>query len=143
MKTANGSPLPAMSTDVQLKSHNKVPPGLVLGKYLELAPTLCCPYTCTLNPNSKKHLCVFFFRTAEHSIQASVLASVSLLCLCPPAGTPRAWHGPSLVREEGFSKLFVQEMSICHIPPPVADDLPGQLCCINLVCRNMPTDDEE
>lgn len=137
-----------MSTDVHLKSHNMVPPGLVLGKYLELAPTLYCPcpwgpHTCTPNPNSKKHLCVFFFSAAEHSIQALLLPSVSLLCLCVPAGTPRAGHGPSLVREEGFSKLFVQEMLICHIPPSVANDLLGQLCCINLVCRNTHTDDQE
>lgn len=67
---------------------NTIPPGLVLGKYLELAPTLCClcpwgPHTCPLNPKSKKHLFIFFSCTAEHSIASRHYSfSLHLSCVC-------------------------------------------------------------
>lgn len=135
METMNGSPLPAMSTDVQWKRHNTVPPGLVLGKYLELALTLCwAPHACTPDPNSKKHVCILFFSAAECSIQA-LLISLCISCVCVPAAwTPRG---------KGFIRLFVQKILIHHTPPPVANDLLGQLFCINLVCRNTHTGEHE
>lgn len=63
----NGSLLPAMSTDVRLERGNMFPPGLVLACTYSLLPISLRPPYLHSNP---------------HSIQALLLPSVSLLCLC-------------------------------------------------------------